>query len=221
MLGQNHGYIGSNIMSLFIGDAQAPVQLVNGQMVIGKFRIFIIIFLNGLDIKAGAFMKKTIFISSLILLLFIGCSSTYKISDFPSKEKYFEDFNVFANDKILNACFSNNNSCIQIERAKLLNDTLYFFSTIDNAVVKMLPLNEIKEISYKNHWTGLPIHLVIGTAAGIMVGGTSAFVYDKMDKNDKNATDYDIFWGVTAIGLITGGIIGWINGYTYVYEFNP
>lgn len=190
-------------------------------MVPGKFRIFIIIFLNGLNIKTGGFMKKGVFISCLVLLLAAGCSSTYKITDFSSREKFYKEFNTFAKDKTLYACFRIDNSCVQIERAKLLNDTLYFFSTNDNKAIKILPINEIKEISYKNHWIGLPIPIASGTAAGIIAGGMSAFIYDKIDKNDKNATDYDIFWGVTAVGLITGGIIGWINGYTYVYEFNP
>jgi hypothetical protein len=222
-------------------------------------------------------MKHIYIIATLIPLIFTSCSSTYKVSDFPSKDKFFEDFNKSAYDKSLQVTLNNDSSFTNNNGAEIVNDTLYCLNieiesinkkislsdikeikysgsnfrkglillrdgkTFDaeeidiyNDTVKFsyintinshkcsLSMNKVREVSYKNHWLGVPIPLITGTAAGIAAGGLSAFVYDSsINTNDKNSIDAGIFLGIASLGMIIGGIDGWINGYTYIYQFSP
>ncbi|MHB8338168.1 MAG: hypothetical protein ACYDEE_12205 [Ignavibacteriaceae bacterium] len=218
-------------------------------------------------------MKTIFLILSAISLFLIGCLSTYKISDFSSKTKFYDDFNEFARSKNVNIILTNDSALTAPGGAMVSNDTLNIVTRIkkkerkilyseiskikyynnnypnlsanillkdgekvtgDNVKIfpdssiqltilqiayKYLPLEKVKEVSYKNHWLGVPTRLIAGTVSGFALGyaGVCAFV----DPNEQSQKAFYVGWGITAIGLVTGGIIGWIDGYDYIYQFNP
>jgi len=217
-------------------------------------------------------LKYKYSIAAILSALFIGCSSTYRISDFLSKDKFYEDFNKFAENKSVKVTLMND-STFNINSAKIQDDSIYSIENenivitkeIDTSEIKELSynkfqiyayilfkdgnsyeahnvefhndsiyfsydtniimsnnissLNKIKDISYKNHWLGLPI----GTILGSVIGLGSAILYGNVNPlpaNSQSEEGFYIFFGAPVIGFIAGGIWGWIEGWDYVYEFS-
>ncbi|MDR3626567.1 MAG: hypothetical protein P4L45_07025, partial [Ignavibacteriaceae bacterium] len=69
-------------------------------------------------------MKIPFMIISLVPLFFIGCSSTYTINDFPTKDKFYGDFNNFAGNKSLNVTLTNDSSFVPEGKIKISDDSL-------------------------------------------------------------------------------------------------
>ncbi|MGA7721952.1 MAG: hypothetical protein WCA84_12360 [Ignavibacteriaceae bacterium] len=96
-------------------------------------------------------MKIFYLLIPVFSLLLIGCSSTYRISDFPSKEKYYSDFNNFAKSKSVKVILTNDSSFVISSGAKIEKDTLYYF--VENIITgnKKIALSEIMEIIYTSN----------------------------------------------------------------------
>jgi hypothetical protein len=92
-------------------------------------------------------MKILLIVISTSVLLFTGCSSTYTIKYFSSKDNFYNDFNKFAGNKSLKVTLINDSSFISEEGVKISNDSLILpFMTPE--VNKSVPFNEIKNIDY-------------------------------------------------------------------------
>ncbi len=97
--------------------------------------------------KAGVVVKNLIFSFAITLLFLVGCTSTYKLSDYPNKEKFYEDFNDFAGNKDIRISLINDSSFTSNGMAQILKDTL----TITRQTLvgdEKLKLNEIEKINY-------------------------------------------------------------------------
>jgi hypothetical protein len=218
-------------------------------------------------------MKIFYILISLSSLLLIGCSSTYKVTDFPSKAKFYADFNKSASDKSLKI-FMNNDSTINAANGALIsNDSLIFAVPIlkeekirrdnieefiynsydiniintvilkngnsittnniqllpDSSVVywdyentnKYLSLNNVKKISYKNHWLGLPVGLIFGPLIGYGLGISLSEAISQSSFSSASSADKATVYIITSVGFLTVSVLGWINGWTYIYQFNP
>jgi hypothetical protein len=229
-------------------------------------------------------MKILILITAVFALFLTGCSSTYKVSDFSSKDKFYEVYNKFAKDRNVEVNLINDSTFTASEGTKILNDTLIVVilvpkkeklskdeirdikysginmpnlsavitlkngkivksenvSVLSDSILNVIviessyqyfTINKIKNIIYKNHWLGLPVPLIFGTITGAVVGLPVGAVLSEQDISNSNrpqagtnsqnqAGEYSIL-GLSAIGLVTGGILGWVHGYTYIYQFNP
>lgn len=220
-------------------------------------------------------------------MFLIGCSSTYKITDFPSKDKFYADFNNSAKDKSLKVFLKNDSTITTYGGARISNDSLLFTiqvqkvekiskdkikdikysgsdmsnlsaiiflkngaeaiaknvnilsdSSISATILEnddeYIPVSKVKEISYKNHWAGVPGKLILSTGLGAGFGAFVGFIISKINppnnslpgsgSNAGGIVAQDERTGLivgSVIGFITGGIIGWISGYTYTYQFNP
>jgi hypothetical protein len=218
-------------------------------------------------------MKIIYIIITFIPLIFIGCSSTYTVSDFPSKEEFYEDFNKSANGKTIKFTLNNDSTFMCSNNVEIEGDTLYCikkeiestnkvialseikklkysvnnfkagiillkdgktieaeniiienntarFSIIDtiNSLNCRMPINNIKQVSYKNHWLGAPLGALPGAILGLFAGISAYFINPPTNTWGGN---YVYFFGGAPLGLIVGGILGWISGYTYIYQFNP
>jgi hypothetical protein len=204
-------------------------------------------------------------------ILFIGCSSTYRISDFSSKEKFYEEFNKSTEDESLNVILANDSAFTIDNGAKIVNDSLVIYNVktvelvisldeiqaIENSsknvpykiILKngdsiqikgikilanskadiltvedlnrprVLSLNNIKEISYKDHWQGVTIPSILGVVVGFGVG--IIIIASSPFSNTYSPPVIAIIVSSVALGLVGGGILGWLDGYTYTYEFNP
>jgi hypothetical protein len=93
-------------------------------------------------------MKNIYGLFFLLALLLMGCSSTYTIKDFPSKEKFYEDFNNSAQNKDVNVTLINDSSFAINDGIILENDTLFSLEGKDN---RSFALSDITEIRYKNN----------------------------------------------------------------------
>lgn len=66
---------------------------------------------------------KILFILSCVFFFF-GCSSTYRITDFSSKEKFYKDFNSFAKNRNVNVRLVNDSTFSSPNGAIISNDSL-------------------------------------------------------------------------------------------------
>ncbi len=220
-------------------------------------------------------MEKYFFINSFIAaLFFVGCSSTYTIKDFPSKEKFYEDFNDFVKNKKVEVTLKNDSTFTTNEGTRINNDCLVFtnqfqstgilripkqqiksvndyYDTNANHIVKIfnkdgkefdvknvnylpdssikfetemtvtstsrIALINVKNICYKKNW--------IGIIPGIMSGFLLSYVIAGLGES-ASPGDVGVFASGAAmvigvpIGTFLGGVIGWLIGYDYIYQFN-
>ncbi len=97
---------------------------------------------------AHAYFNKIALFNFLgFALLLIGCSSTYTLKDFSSKEKFYEGFNDFAKNKNVKVTLYNDSSLSAPFGAVILNDTLNVVKRVQE-IEKTISKNEIKEIKY-------------------------------------------------------------------------
>ena len=90
-------------------------------------------------------MKKYYLI--VAMFFFIGCSSTYTISNFSSKQKFYEDFNKSVKDKSVNIILTNDSSFTAQYGSTVFDDTLVVVVDKKTITHKMF-LREIKSINY-------------------------------------------------------------------------
>ena len=95
-------------------------------------------------------MKKYYTLLFLFALLFIGCS-TYTIKDFPSKDKFYEDFNNSVKNKDVNITLINDSSFTINDGAVLENDTLFSFAKLEEKDVRTSAVSDITEIRYTDN----------------------------------------------------------------------
>jgi hypothetical protein len=226
-------------------------------------------------------MKIFYILISLSSLLLIGCSSTYTVAGFPSRDKFYEDFNNSAGNKSLKIILDNDSTIFADDGARISNDSLFITLPVlkqekvinkddiedikvsihdmtttivlkndksvtagsidilpDSSVAvynyvdtyEYLSLIHVKEISYKNHWLGLPVPLISGTLIGAALG---IIVAESMSSSSSGSSEpqggsrsespspWNAFLITSAAGILGGGIWGWITGWTYTYEFAP
>ena len=86
-----------------------------------------------------------------ITILFTGCSTSYSIRDYSSKEKFYNDFNSFAKNKRLVVTMESDSTFIINQGAAIVNDTLCSLNNFILAGRKKIATNEIKEINYLSY----------------------------------------------------------------------
>jgi hypothetical protein len=86
----------------------------------------------------------------LLSLLVIGCSTTYRVSDFASRDKFYDDFNKFVRDKSVKVTLVNDSSFYVENGAQIKNDTIYSFGQEIIIRNKKIPSSDTVEINYTN-----------------------------------------------------------------------
>ena len=165
---------------------------------------------------------KIFYLTGLIVSLFlIGCSSTYKVSNFSSKDKFYEDFNKFARNKNVDVTLANDSSFTIDNGVAIRNDTLYQLGREINSGNLELTLSSAKEINYtSNDYKSASILLKNGEkyqAEKIKLTQDSiTFAYikeviimnDIVPMNKVKKISYKNHW----LGVITGFIGGTLSG---------
>ena len=94
-------------------------------------------------------MKKINYILLAISLISFSCTTTYRISDFSSKENFYEEFNKAAKEKNVSITLNNGSVLASNDKTFIKNDSMHF--TIKKSLgVKRISLAEIKKIQYYN-----------------------------------------------------------------------
>ena len=96
-------------------------------------------------------MRIIYLISSIFLLTLTGCYSIYNVSDFSSRDKFYEDFNNFARNKNVKVTLSNDSSFSLTNSAEIANDTLYYLGKEINSGNKSIAVSDIKELNYTSN----------------------------------------------------------------------
>jgi len=108
-----------------------------------------------------------------------------------------------------------------VEDINVANDTMeYSISKKIPRQIKVASINSLREASYKNHWLGVPPRFLICTATGLMVGLTMGGAVNDYTQAGASRGGYYFVSSLSA-GALVGIIWGWIDGYNYIYQFNP
>ncbi len=217
---------------------------------------------------------KSFYVSIPIIFLFlIGCSRTYRVINYPSKEKFHNDANGSMKIRDVNVV-TIDSSFTALEGTQIKDDSLYVITQIQekkekiplkdtkeikyfgksyeepSAIIFMkngtelrrnnikilpdsiiqctyiqitneyIPLTEVKQINYTNHWVGLGT----GIIGGAIIGLTSSIVIGKTGWGETNPRGGIYFgnslWGVI-FGTVIGAFVGTIIGWDMIYLFNP
>ena len=108
-----------------------------------------------------------------------------------------------------------NSESLNVKNVKFLPDSKIQITTIDT-LRRIVPLDSIKEVIYKDRLLGLIPGVLGGAGVGAAAGLGIAFLVSSKE----NADAYLAFPIGGAAGALIGGIIGYINGYNYTFIFN-
>jgi hypothetical protein len=89
---------------------------------------------------------KNLFLSAILLsMIFMGCYSNYSVKDFPSKEKFYEDFNNSVKSREIRVTFTNDSLVYYPYGVFLEHDTIF--------TNKLQPFlrSEISNINYSSN----------------------------------------------------------------------
>ena len=212
----------------------------------------------------------------------MGCSSTYKVTDYPSKEKFYEDINSSIENRNFNVV-ADDSSFTGFRGSEIKNDSLYAVTriiekeeTISSEDIKeikyfgkayeepsadiwlkngeelraenlinlsgsklqftnikinsgYIPIDKVKEISYKDKWKGTLIGIPRGFACGIIIGGilgaNGTIVHVNEGGMHPTFDPWSSMIGGAAlgavVGIVVGPIVGYITGWNNIFQFKP
>ncbi|MGA7721955.1 MAG: hypothetical protein WCA84_12375 [Ignavibacteriaceae bacterium] len=168
-------------------------------------------------------MKIFYLLISLLSLLLIGCSSTYKVTDFPSRDKFYNDFNKSADNKILQVTLNNDSTFTAASGALISNDSLVII--MQSQREEKLSRNEINSIKYSGSViTNLSDTVflkdgseaiakkinIISDSSIIVVVSESSKAYFPINKI-RTISYKNNFIG-SLVGFLPGSILGFITG---------
>ncbi|MEJ2617386.1 MAG: hypothetical protein P8Z35_20710 [Ignavibacteriaceae bacterium] len=167
-------------------------------------------------------MKLFYFSILIIFLFFIGCSSTYKMTDYRSKEGFIKEFNNSVYErKELKIIFKNDSSIIVSNGALIKHDVLFLNDTGLSDYNSKIPMTEIKQVSYNNHLQGAIPGLFVGPVVGAILGSTGWIINFKMGGHEAYFDKSTSSLVGSLIGFSVGAVVGMIVGYSHYFIFSP
>lgn len=155
-------------------------------------------------------MKLTIkfLLSFFFLSIVTGCSNSYTLKDYPSKERFYSNFNKSVKNETLEITYATDSIINSDEGAFIKNDTLHFLDS-------QVELLKIKSVSYKTRTSTTLKTCVtgslIGAFTGLLIGST-------VPSNDHSGKAGFAFTIMSGAGAILGTIIGLsVEGRTIFY----
>jgi hypothetical protein len=109
---------------------------------------------------------------------------------------------------------------LSAENVRTLLDSSLWFTNIIN---EPIPLSEVRQLSYTNHWKGILPGWGTGLFCGALIGGiTTAYILDLKSGGNHPERDWNsgLVYG-SFYGMIAGAIVGAIIGWTNIYLFKP
>ncbi len=159
-------------------------------------------------------MKSSFLSAFFIFIIFTGCSTTYKITKYYSKERMYKDFNESVLNRNLTIKLHKGN-LLKSQGAQIVNDSLLLYPLNEN---KILLISQIKEVSYKNHPKGLIPGAFSGILAGMVLGAAiELLTTDHPGSSSPTFAEAALLGAVS--GFIVGSAIGYNIGFTIKYQF--
>ncbi len=221
-------------------------------------------------------MRLAYLLISITFFVFIGCSTTYKVSKYYSEEKLYKDFNNSAQNNKLEITSTNDSSFYSDSKIEINDDTFYIFEktiekkyyeipteeikkidyissdyksadlllksgiqldaeniSITKDTIKFLglktiieenvltPMDNVKSVSYKNHWKGIIPGFGAGIIGGFAIGATGWVFNFKEGGNNPRFDPLQSSIAGAFLGILIGSVVGYIIGYDINYQFNP
>ncbi len=178
---------------------------------------------------------KNIYLLLFGLTIFLaGCSSTYTLKDFPSEQKFYKEYNNFAENKKVKITLLNNKSFYSRNGTEITKDSLYTFYKVDLKSNYTIPTSDIKKIKYLNTgYKTADILLINGEElkadnisflkdAARFEGIRNSTVKKALMPIDKiKSISYENHWLGLIPGIPSGIFMGLITGYMGFYISNP
>jgi hypothetical protein len=165
-------------------------------------------------------MKYYYLISLIFLAFLIGCSSTYSVSDFSSKEKFYDDLNKSMHDKSIKVILINDSSYVINNNVRISNDSLVLLNP-EESVGNNLALEKVKKISSINKGNKILTGLWVGASTGFLISLPMIAMNNRGGNHGSTQSLFPASLVYTASGGIIGVAIGSIFDRTYIYQFNP
>ena len=114
----------------------------------------------------------------------------------------------------------DNGEKLKAESISIYADSISFTGIREWISKKTLaPVDELKIVSYKNHWKGV----IPGVLGGILLGGAlgaTGWIYHPMDGGNTETFAQAEATALGAIsGLLIGGVVGYLLGFNVNYQF--
>jgi hypothetical protein len=106
-----------------------------------------------------------------------------------------------------------NGDRFDVENLKLYPDSSINIDTTAS-LEKYIPVNKLHAVTYNKRWLGATIGLGIGIVLGFLS-------YPLVSSSDNRPTKPSAPLLFPVIETLLRGVIGWIVGYGYSYQFNP
>ena len=178
-------------------------------------------------------MKKPYLLLFALFLLTAGCSSTYTIGDFISKQKFFESYNGFAKEKNVKIILTSDSAFYSNNMTEIDNDTLYVLNKVTVKREFKILSNEIKSIHYMDagyktanilleNGERIKAENIIAFSDSMkFLGAKEQFVKSILSPIDKvKAISYKNHWLGLPVGLVSGGIVGGLIGAGFIDTYS-
>lgn len=97
-------------------------------------------------------MRSVYFLLSIVSLIFVSCSSTYNVTDFPSTEKFKEDINSSIKNRDINVV-TFDSSFTSLAGSEIKGDSLLTVAKIQE---EKISLKDVKNVKYFSHANEIP-----------------------------------------------------------------
>ncbi len=173
-------------------------------------------------------MKNIYLFGILFILFFTGCSSTYKVTDFPAREKFYEDFNETFKDREAKVILTNDSSFIAPNGIEIKNDTLYSYIFTEENQPMQFSLADVADVEFiRDHIASAKIFLKNGeklngskvkvTKDSInFIENKSLMLFKKLESVDKiKRVTYKNRWKRMPLAILAGAPLGAFSGIVF------
>jgi len=177
-------------------------------------------------------MKNIYLAGAFIFILFTGCSSTFTVTDFGTKEKFYEEFSNNFKDREVKVALVNDSSFIAQNGVEINHDTLLSFVNLEEKKNRQFALSDVAVIDFLgSKTTSASVLLKNGNKLnGIEVSVTkdsikfveskSLLVLNSLVPTDKIKTiSYKDRWRRLPLGVLAGAPLGFLSGIALVSIF--
>lgn len=93
-------------------------------------------------------MKKIYLAATFVFIFFTGCSSTYKVNDFPTKDKFYEDFNETFKEREAKVTLVNDSSFYVDKGVVVKNNLVVCYSTVEDRRPQKFILSDLSSVTF-------------------------------------------------------------------------
>ncbi|MFA6980186.1 MAG: hypothetical protein WC209_12780 [Ignavibacteriaceae bacterium] len=177
-------------------------------------------------------MKNVLIEVALVFILFAGCSTTYKVTNFSTKEKFYEEFNNSFKERETKVTLVNDSSFFVRSGVEINHDTLLSFEKLEEKIHRRFALSDVADIGFSgstttsasvtlkngNKLTGDEVKVTKDSIS--FVESKSIVVMNALVPTNKIKTiSYKDRWRRMPLGVLTGAPLGFLSGIALVNIF--